>query len=214
MHSPFVSNPAARPTAFGNRIPMTHTGFSGAVGAISAFKPKTVNQSRLFKTRRCALCALRQSSIFLTVAKRIGTHPENRANVSFFLTNKPLFYRITNSYRTAGWSSLVARRAHNPKVGGSNPSPATKSSELLFGEVFCIRKVFFLLLRQEKVALSLPRKKHQSLFLRFFAGTIASMSTVRITKSFSRSFSAVCSAFAIKSRLNVSNCSRAAALSL
>ena len=144
MHSPFVSNPAARPTAFGNRIPMTHTGFSGAVGAISAFKPKTVNQSRLFKTRRCALCALRQSSIFLTVAKRIGTHPENRANVSFFLTNKPLFYRIPNSYRTAGWSSLVARRAHNPKVGGSNPSPATKSSELLFGEVFFVSgKSFF-----------------------------------------------------------------------
>ena len=27
----------------------------------------------------------------------------------------------------AGWSSLVARRAHNPKVGGSNPSPATKN---------------------------------------------------------------------------------------
>src|SRR5271170_4560766 len=27
--------------------------------------------------------------------------------------------------QTAGWSSLVARWAHNPKVGGSNPSPAT-----------------------------------------------------------------------------------------
>ena len=26
----------------------------------------------------------------------------------------------------AGWSSQVARRAHNPKVGGSNPPPATK----------------------------------------------------------------------------------------
>ena len=25
----------------------------------------------------------------------------------------------------AGWSSLAARRAHNPKVGGSNPPPAT-----------------------------------------------------------------------------------------
>ena len=25
----------------------------------------------------------------------------------------------------AGWSSLVARWAHNPKVEGSNPSPAT-----------------------------------------------------------------------------------------
>ena len=29
---------------------------------------------------------------------------------------------------SAGWSSLVARRAHNPKVVGSNPAPATKSS--------------------------------------------------------------------------------------
>ena len=28
----------------------------------------------------------------------------------------------------AGWSSLVARWAHNPKVVGSNPSPATKWS--------------------------------------------------------------------------------------
>src|SRR5436305_15289089 len=27
--------------------------------------------------------------------------------------------------RTAGWSSQVARWAHNPKVGGSNPPPAT-----------------------------------------------------------------------------------------
>ncbi len=26
----------------------------------------------------------------------------------------------------AGWSSSVARRAHNPKVAGSNPAPATK----------------------------------------------------------------------------------------
>ena len=28
----------------------------------------------------------------------------------------------------AGWSSLVARWAHNPKVGGSNPSPATNKN--------------------------------------------------------------------------------------
>ena len=27
--------------------------------------------------------------------------------------------------RSAGWSSLVARWAHNPKVKGSNPFPAT-----------------------------------------------------------------------------------------
>ena len=29
---------------------------------------------------------------------------------------------------SAGWSSLVARRAHNPEVGGSNPPPATKNT--------------------------------------------------------------------------------------
>src|SRR5438034_6119236 len=27
-------------------------------------------------------------------------------------------------YTVAGWSSLVARRAHNPEVVGSNPTPA------------------------------------------------------------------------------------------
>ena len=30
------------------------------------------------------------------------------------------------NYSDAGWSSLVARRPHNPKVVGSNPAPATK----------------------------------------------------------------------------------------
>ena len=30
----------------------------------------------------------------------------------------------------AGWSSPVARRAHNPKVAGSNPAPATKLKSL------------------------------------------------------------------------------------
>ncbi len=30
----------------------------------------------------------------------------------------------------AGWSSLAARRAHNPKVVGSNPTPATKWNKL------------------------------------------------------------------------------------
>src|SRR5690606_33083999 len=28
----------------------------------------------------------------------------------------------------AGWSSLVARRAHNPEVAGSNPAPATSAT--------------------------------------------------------------------------------------
>ena len=36
----------------------------------------------------------------------------------------PLLCWLKNS--GAGWSSLAARRAHNPKVIGSNPIPATK----------------------------------------------------------------------------------------
>ena len=36
--------------------------------------------------------------------------------------------RVLRYDRSAGWSSLVARWAHNPKVEGSNPSPATTLS--------------------------------------------------------------------------------------
>ena len=39
-------------------------------------------------------------------------------------------YRFDPGFRhhIAEWSSLVARRAHNPKVVGSNPASATISS--------------------------------------------------------------------------------------
>src|SRR6266480_6047949 len=33
--------------------------------------------------------------------------------------------RMRNYFRSAGWSSLVARQAHNLKAAGSNPAPAT-----------------------------------------------------------------------------------------
>ena len=36
-----------------------------------------------------------------------------------------LKYNAINKNFIAGWSSLVARQAHNLKVLGSNPSPAT-----------------------------------------------------------------------------------------
>ena len=38
---------------------------------------------------------------------------------------------------SAGWSSPVARRAHNPKVVGSNPAPATKFMEARRGLFLC-----------------------------------------------------------------------------
>jgi hypothetical protein len=42
---------------------------------------------------------------------------------------KSLISLKTEFKNTAGWSSLVARQAHNLKVGGSNPSPATKNEK-------------------------------------------------------------------------------------
>ncbi len=47
----------------------------------------------------------------------------------------------------AGWSSLVARWAHNPKVGGSNPSPATvKTLNFIEGFFIFIEIVFYSIL--------------------------------------------------------------------
>ena len=49
--------------------------------------------------------------------------------VSFCLTEKGNTNIVLRD--GAGWSSLVARRAHNPKVVGSNPAPATNSQQIL-----------------------------------------------------------------------------------
>jgi hypothetical protein len=35
---------------------------------------------------------------------------------------------VLQSPRDAGWSSQVARRAHNPEVAGSNPAPAIRKA--------------------------------------------------------------------------------------
>ena len=39
-------------------------------------------------------------------------------------------------HHIAEWSSLVARRAHNPKVVGSNPASATKKEQQSVGLLF------------------------------------------------------------------------------
>src|SRR5215471_9637756 len=43
----------------------------------------------------------------------------------------------------AGWSSLVARRAHNPKVVSSNLTPATKFFLILTARTISLGAVFF-----------------------------------------------------------------------
>ena len=68
-----------------------------------------------------------------------GTGLENREVVQAAQGFESLFLR---HYNIAGWSSSVARRAHNPKVVGSNPTPATKQVTLkFFLSVFLIHYV-------------------------------------------------------------------------
>ena len=45
----------------------------------------------------------------------------------------PSIGEIQIKYNIAGWSSLEARRAHNPKVIGSNPIPATQCPDSSVG---------------------------------------------------------------------------------
>ena len=42
----------------------------------------------------------------------------------------------------AGWSSLVARRAHNPEAAGSNPASATNRKSLDFVDISTISGFF------------------------------------------------------------------------
>ncbi len=56
-------------------------------------------------------------------SSQMMTLPPNRS-----LNGQPEYLQKSgksSSIYGAGWSSLVARRAHNPKVVGSNPTPAT-----------------------------------------------------------------------------------------
>src|SRR5215471_1975141 len=46
---------------------------------------------------------------------------------------------VSNYFMPAGWSSLVARQAHNLKVAGSNPAPATNFSAAVLYRVYVIQ---------------------------------------------------------------------------
>ncbi len=61
--------------------------------------------------------------------------------------------------RIAGWSSLVARWAHNPKVVGSNPTPATIENKGLTEN----RRSFFFLCPKGQVY----RKLYHTIFGHF-----------------------------------------------
>ena len=62
----------------------------------------------------------------------------NAGFTSVFGTKSQHYLQILSKTRRichvsgAGWSSTVARRAHNPKVVGSNPAPQPLSHKVIF----------------------------------------------------------------------------------
>ena len=56
---------------------------------------------------------------------RIHLHPFARKCMAFVASGDIIYPPWEYNIDIAGWSSLEARRAHNPKVIGSNPVPAT-----------------------------------------------------------------------------------------
>ena len=69
-----------------------------------------------------------------------------------------------NALFIAGWSSQVARRAHNPEVVGSNPAPATNSEFHFYGVCFSSLKQ-----TPEKLNCSVKAKSFQC-FLQWING--------------------------------------------
>ena len=63
-----------------------------------------------------------QTVNLLQIASVVRIHLHPFALCKYFSNIKHMMYKLN----IAGWSSLEARRAHNPKVIGSNPVPATK----------------------------------------------------------------------------------------
>ena len=61
-----------------------------------------------------------------------GTDCKSAANC-FGGSNPPPSISRKAQFNNAGWSSLEARRAHNPKVIGSNPVPATQCPDSSVG---------------------------------------------------------------------------------
>ena len=76
---------------------------------------------------------LRKAVRFLSYYGQIPEWPKGadcKSVGTAFEGSNPSLPSIANKqekkYNSAGWSSLEARRAHNPKVVGSNPTPATQ----------------------------------------------------------------------------------------
>ena len=87
---------------------------------------------------------------FIFLVNLIKSHSQEKISKKGLTEAEKLCIMIlvvrTTALHIAGWSSLAARRAHNPKVVGSNPTPATiwrhssaGQSIRFIPEVSCVR---------------------------------------------------------------------------
>ncbi len=92
---------------------------------------KVLVKPRSFKNM---LTGLHDDALEIKLTAPPVNNAANRMCIKFHNSNRIGKNPLTNLWRAAknnirnidaGWSSLVARRAHNPKVGSSNLSPAT-----------------------------------------------------------------------------------------
>src|SRR5690242_4802599 len=88
------------------------------------------------ETSRCVHPARSRLQLDIKPTQGLGNAPDNKcARFWRFLHKSACVAKKLRHYYPcfgiAGWSSPVARQAHNLKVGGSNPPPATNLARLI-----------------------------------------------------------------------------------
>ena len=105
---------------------------------MEAYRPAPLRLSRSYSgvCRRNSIGTSIRSNTneYLTIPYNCVQSVSYNQQLPFTLTRLParaiLLTRAEAHTHIAGWSSLVARRAHNPEVGGSNPPPATTNPQV------------------------------------------------------------------------------------
>jgi|BioPla2DNA2_1021312.scaffolds.fasta_scaffold38912_1 hypothetical protein len=99
--------------------------------------PKVFQRYKSVPDLRNVLCTRNAPSVHDMCFARERIYIISHLRSKYIAWRKPHFTRRSrislminrsDSY-SAGWSSLAARRAHNPEVAGSNPAPATIHSQ-------------------------------------------------------------------------------------
>ena len=104
------------------------------VGMISPVA-RNVAARHAFRQRQIAVGCCDPSFVSIDGETKKPRAPRDR-HAPFSLVSTPCAFDAPGAgcyHLDAGWSSLVARWAHNPKVGGSNPPPATNLFSVLAG---------------------------------------------------------------------------------